>query len=510
MKFCRNIFVTPFMKHAHKVFLLLVILISFACRREEPVFNQAANLRFSADTIYLDTVFTTVGSSTYTLKVYNPEKENVIVDNIRLGRGNSSAFRINVDGRATRSINNVEILAEDSIYIFVEVTAPEINGPDFLYTDSIIFTNKGTVQDVDLVTLSRDVYFHKPNRFLVLGNPPNAIPIPYSIIDCSQNWMNDKPHVIYGYAIIDTGCVLNIDPGAEVYFHNNSGLLVADFGELNVAQNGIAGISDSVIFAGDRLEPFYEDAPGQWGGILGGIYIAQRGRARINLANIKNATTAIRLDSAVNAQQLEITNSYILNTSRIGIYGGYGRLDAKNLVIASSGLHCFYAFGGNYAFRHSTFANFWNQSTRNTPAVLLANFIEFQEESGAITRIVRDVESCYFGNCIIDGNNNQEFSLAEDETGGLSFLLNNVLLKTDTDPNDRGYDINDVNFFQNLIINRTAGFVDTDANYYDLDSSSQAINQGNTLDGQSIGNDILGRIRNVNLPDLGAFENQEG
>jgi hypothetical protein len=498
------------MNTLHRVFLLLIILLSLACRREERVFSNATNLRFSTDTVYLDTVFTTVGSSTYTLKVYNPEKENVIIDNIRLGRGNASAFRINVDGRATRSINNVEILAEDSIYIFVEVTAPEINGADFLYTDSILFNNKGKVQDVNLVTLARDVHFHKPNRFLVIGDPPNAVSIPYSLVDCSQNWTNDKPHVVYGYAIVDTACVLTIEPGTEVYFHNNSGLLVADYGELNVAQNGIAGISDSVIFAGDRLEPFYENVPGQWGGVLGGIYVAQRGRARINLATIKNATTALRIDSAANPQQVEITNSYILNSSRIGIYGGYGQLDAKNVVVANSGLHCFYAFGGNYQFRHCTFANYWNQSTRNTPAVLLANFIEFQEQSGAIRRIVRDVESCYFGNCIVDGNNNQEFSLAEDKSGSLNFLLNNVLLKTDTDPNERGYNVNDPVYFQNLVINRTAGFVDPETNFYDLNNSSQAINQGNTTDGQSIGNDILGRIRNVGLPDLGAYENQEG
>ncbi len=489
--------------------LVLLLVAAFACRREESILNRGVNLRFSTDTVYLDTVFTTVGSSTYTLKVFNPERETVRIDNIRLGRGNGSAFRLNVDGRATKNINNVEILAEDSIYIFVEVTAPEINGNDLIYADSIIFTNKGTVQHVDLLTLSRDVYFHKPNRFLVLGNPPNLTTLPYSLIDCNDIWMNDKPHVIYGYAIIDSNCTLTINPGTEVYFHNNSGLLVGNFSELRVAENGIAGLDDSVIFAGDRLEPFYEDIPGQWGGVLGGIYIAQRGKAVINIANIKNASTAVRLDSAFNADQLTITNSYILNSSRVGLFGGYGSLDAKNLVIANSGLHCFYAFGGNYAFRHTTFANYWNQSTRNTSAVLLTNFIEFQDGNGVTQRIVRDIENCYFGNCIIDGNNNQEFGLAQDMGGSINYFFNHGLLKVDNDPEERGFDVSDQSLFSNVLINRNSGFIDPGLNRYDLDADvSQAIDQGNTLDGQSIGNDILGRLRNVGQPDLGAYENQ--
>jgi hypothetical protein len=494
--------ITPFL-----VFLGFLVLLS--CRREQNVLDRGVNLRFSADTVFLDTVFSTVGSSTYTLKVYNPENEIVQIDNIRLERGSSSAYRLNVDGRATKNINDVEILPEDSIYIFVEVTAPEINTGDPLYIDKILFENKGTSQDVELVTLARDVHFHKPTNFLLLGSGVNQVSLPYSVVDCDDVWINDKPHVVYGYALIDANCNLTINPGSEIYFHDNAGLLVSDFAQLDVAQGAIVGIDDSVIFAGDRLEPFYENVPGQWGGVLGGIYIAQRGRANINLSNIKNAETAIRLDSAANSEQLSITNSYILNSSRVGLFGGYGRLDARNLVIANSGLHCFYAFAGNYEFRNCTFANFWNQSTRNTPSVLLTNFIEFQNENGQIQRIVRDIESCYFGNCIIDGNNNQEFSLANDETGLMNYRMNNALVKMDRDAEDRGYDVSDASIFTNLLINRDPMFIDAANNFYDLDTASQAIDQGNTADAILLNSDILGRLRNIgNAPDLGAFEYQ--
>ncbi len=497
------------MRNSTLLLLAVSILCLFACRREQSILNAGVNLRFSADTVFLDTVFSTVGSSTYTLKVYNPEKETVIVDNIRLGRGNTSAYRLNIDGRASKNLNDVEILGEDSIYIFVEVTAAEVGSDNPLYVDQVLFNNKGTEQNVELVTLARDVYFHKPTNFQILGEGRDAFALSFSVITCNDIWMNDKPHVIYGYALIDTGCVLTIQPGAEIYFHSRAGLFVGDFGRLNVAQNAITGLDDSVIFAGDRLEPFYEDAPGQWGGVFGGIYVAQKGLANINLSTIKNAETAVRLDSAFNNQQLNITNSYILNSSRVGLYGGFGRVDARNVVIANSGLHSFYAFGGNYAFRQCTFANYWSQSTRNTPSILLTNFLEFQNQAGNVVRIVRNVENCYFGNCIVDGNNNQEFGLAFDMTGIINYQFNNALIKVDNDPEERGFDVTNTSRFINVLINRNALFSDIENNIYDLDAASQAIDQGNTTDALFVNSDILGRLRSIgNAPDLGAYENQ--
>ena len=32
-------------------------------------------------------------------------------------------------------------------------------------------------------------------------------------------------------------------------------------------------MDDAVVFQGDRLEPSYEWVPGQWGGLLGGVFI---------------------------------------------------------------------------------------------------------------------------------------------------------------------------------------------------------------------------------------------
>ncbi len=493
-----------------KTFLLLALatMALYSCRKDVPIASGGVQLKFSTDTVFLDTVFRSVGSSTYNLKVFNPTDETVIIDDIRLGRNQSSKYRINVDGQPGNSHKAVEILAKDSIHIFIEVTLTQLGSfPGFLYTDSIIFNNKGTEQNVKLVTLARDAYFHYPTNFLVIS----GITVPYSILSNNVDWT--KPHVFYGYGVIDEE--VTIPGGSELYFHNNSGLLVLSDGVLKVAENASPGFGDTVTFAGDRLEPFYEDAPGQWGGVLGGIYFAQGSSGnRINNALIKNATTAIRLDSVGNsADQLTITNSYIMNSSRVGIYGGHGNVKAYNTVVANSGLHLLYAFGGNYEFIHCTFANFWNQSTRSTAGVTLSNYLDFQNEDGTTTRIVRDLNSASFGNCLVVGNNRQELAILKDDAGTLNYEFRSAIIDIDESvpPADRSFDINDPLLFkEKILINKDPDFINVERNQYALDSLSQAVDQGNLTDGPKAGfEDIRGAGRSFGGQyDLGAFERQ--
>lgn len=490
------------------VFLAFLSLLIWSCRREERFVQTNVQLEYSADTVFLDTVFEQIGSSTYQLKVYNRGAEDARVPNIRLANPNSP-FQLNINGIASNNQSDVQILAEDSIYIFIEVQPEAVNtGSELLLNDQIIFDLGGKEESVELISLALDAIFHKPTNFLVLGEGNNSVLIPYSIINCNSSWDASKPHVVYGYAVVDSGCTLDILAGVDVHFHENSGLWVFEGGQLNIAQGNFPGSGDSVTFSSDRLEPFYEDIPGQWGGVLGGLYIGQGAKAKINNLVLKNAVNGLRVDSARFTDQLEITNSYILNCSRTAIYAGYSHIKAYNLVVANCGLYGLYAFGGNYEFRHSTFANFWSQSTRQEPMVLLTNFFDFQNESGQIQRIARDLESAYFGNCIISGIGNQELGLAEDENALFNYQFEHALLKLDNDLEDRGFDVNDARF-NNVLVNVDPDFVRPEDNLFALDSASQVIDLGNTADGFVVPSDILGRNRNFNgLPDLGAYERQ--
>ncbi len=148
------------------LFLLLGIFLLFSCSNELSFRQVNLNeLSFSKDTIYLDTVFTNIGSSTYTLKVYNKTKDDIQIPNIYLENGESSNFRLNVDGISGKNFNNVEILARDSMYVFIETTVDiktlSDNETQFLYEDKIKFSDVG---EVNLMTLVLDAIFLYPKK----------------------------------------------------------------------------------------------------------------------------------------------------------------------------------------------------------------------------------------------------------------------------------------------------------------------------------------------------------
>ena len=100
--------------------LSLLFIITFTSCKKEVGFitDKNSKLNFSEDTVLFDTVFTTIGSTTRQIRVRNMNKQKINISSVRLQNGNSSMFTLNVDGTPGKSVSDVEILAQDSIYIF--------------------------------------------------------------------------------------------------------------------------------------------------------------------------------------------------------------------------------------------------------------------------------------------------------------------------------------------------------------------------------------------------------
>ena len=137
------------MRYLSLLVVLFVLSLS-SCRNDFEFEPSTGGLRFSRDTVYLDTVFSNIGSSTYRLKVYNTSDADISIPQIRLANGPTSKYRIMVDGMTGEDadnngvgdgkiFNNVELLANDSLFVFIEVTSDvaSANPADFLYTDKI-------------------------------------------------------------------------------------------------------------------------------------------------------------------------------------------------------------------------------------------------------------------------------------------------------------------------------------------------------------------------------------
>jgi hypothetical protein len=116
-------------------------------------------------------VFTTVGSITKRIKVYNDLDEDVRIDEIQLAKSGNSPYRLNIDGEQKDYANDVILRSKDSLHIFVEATIdPNDNNEPLIRTDSIIFSTNGKSQDIDLVAWGQDAHFYYNNSFFVFEN----------------------------------------------------------------------------------------------------------------------------------------------------------------------------------------------------------------------------------------------------------------------------------------------------------------------------------------------------
>jgi hypothetical protein len=475
------------------LFVILLFFSIISCKKEKLLKDSDAKLEFSRDSILFDTVFTTIGSTTLQFKVYNRHDQPINISSIRIAKGSSSNFRMNVDGAPGISFSDIEIPAKDSIFVFVEVTVdPNNSNSPMMIQDSILFETNGNHQDIDLLAVGQDVYFHKPTNFTP-GLPPYCILCNTTTQD--SIWPNDKPHLIYGYAVVDSACSLTIQAGVKVYLHQGGGLWIYRKGNLKV----LGTQAQPVIFQGDRLEPDYKDIPGQWDRIW-----INEGTVDnvIDWAEIRNGFIGLQTETLFSqlGNKLKLTNTKITNMSGIGIFTRFYEIQAGNTVVGNSGQYNLaITLGGSYSFRHCTFANYWNQSQRSTPSIYLNNYNSVQRF---------DLDSAYFGNCIVYGDKTNELEL--DSTNyqlvkfKFRFMFENCLMKLDPSIN-----VTNPYHYLNIYKNQEPAFGDPSLNNYKINANSAAIDKGNISIGAKFPTDLDGKIRpnpSTGIPDLGAYE----
>lgn len=486
--------------------ILAVLLIFSACRKDEKI-NTSGNvqLEFSRDTVIFDTIFTTVGSATQILKVYNRENEAVEVSSIYLGDGAQSAYRVNVDGEPGVAFDNVLIPAEDSIFIFMEVTIDPNSGTHALIEeDSLVFVTNGNAQHVDLVAWGQDACFFYPT------NSSSGLP-PFTCLDgdcfngrapVDTTWTNDKPIVIYGYLIIDEFDKLTIEAGTQIYFHEGSGLWVWEGGQLTV--NGTA--SSQVVFQHDRPESDYEDIPGQWDLIR--INEGPAGLDNVlNHAIIKNSIIGIEakplvldtmdINKPISENQLILNNCIIQQNTAFGLLARKYRVVAENCLFANSGQSTVgISGGGHYDFTHCTMGNYWVWNNRIEPSFYMSDL--YRDESGQPNQA--SIEYFRARNCIMYGNTFEDFLVEFSSFQSTSdILFSHCMVRIDE------MDISDGNIYQNMLSNVSGGpgFLDPTNNDFHLEDGAAAIDEGNP--GVVVGQDLDDVFRD-SAPDLGCYE----
>lgn len=341
-----------------RVFLFLSILASLLSCSDDDSFttSRSALLTFSTDTICMDTVFSTIGSSTYSFWAFNNADDGIRISRAYLKNGNQTGFRVNVDGQYLNNsqgstVSDIEVRKGDSIRVFVEITAPQnMQEVAQQVSDDLVFLlESGVEQKVHLRSYAWDAWLMT-----------NAVIDKDSVIE------SKKPIVVYGNILVKEGVILTIRK-TNLYFHDKCGIDV--HGTL---------ITDSVMMRGDRLDHMFDYLPydrvsGQWSGVI------FRGTSFDNIlkdTDLHSGTFGVRCDSArldPTAQRLYMERCVIHNSKGNGIEATCSYVNLVDCQITNSLGDCVRLDGGAYNINGCTIAQFYPFSADRGVAIRFIN-----------------------------------------------------------------------------------------------------------------------------------------
>lgn len=457
---------------------VITVAVFFSCKKESFTTNKEAVLKPSVDTLHFDTVFTTTGSVTQFVKLINNNPRAIRINSVTLSGGATSPFKINVDGISGPLVSDIEIAANDSVYIFVTVSInPTAATLPFIVQDSIEIAYNGNKDFIQLDALGRNAHFFR-NK----------------LITASEVWNNELPYVILGRLTVDAGARLTINQGSKIFIHADAPFIVN--GTLQV--NGGKYDSTRVVFSGDRLDEPYRSFPGSYPG----LFFTETSRDNvINYGIIKNAYQGIVAIESSAGTKLTLNETIIDNAYDAGLSGINTSITATNILVSNCGKNIVLVKGGNYNFTHCTVATFSNAYIQHKDPVLFVSNYLLQNNVGSSTNL-----NAAFRNCIFwgEGGGLVNSEVIVERKGGTNFtvLFDNVLWRVPNDP------VNSVSTGTN-IKNQNPQFDSTNSfeRFYNfrLKNTSPAIDKG-TNAGVFI--DLDGNSRPVGLPDLGAYEKQ--
>lgn len=453
-----------------------ILILFYSCKKDSFITSPDAEITISAEEIKFDTVFTTTGSITQSFKIINDNDQKLRISSVKLMGGSASYFKINADGFVGPEVSDIEMEANDSIYVFVSVSINQsaANIP-FIIKDSIQVNYNGTKRQINLEAWGQNAHFFRNKK-----------------VTADEIWNNDLPYVILGSLTVDANKKLTINKGCRVYVHADAPILVDGTLEINGAKDTI----DRVYFRGDRLDEPYNDFPAGWPGIF---FRTSSKDNVLNYAVIKNAYQALVVQDLSISPKLTLNECIIDNAYDAGIIAINSSIRARNCLVSNCGKNVILAKGGDYQFTHCTVASFSNSYIlHRDPVLFVSNYILVN--NSPVTANL----SALFRNCIFwgqDGTVEDEVVVAKSGATTFNVSFNENLWKVINPP---------ANITSTGIINNQNPVFDTintTKRLYsfrlkdDSPAKNKATNAGVTID-------LDGKPRPALLPDLGCYEKQ--
>ncbi len=487
------------------------LAVGFSCDNERFTTNPNDRLEFSTDTLRFDTIFSTIPSVTLQLKVYNRHSRAININRIWLENGVNTSFRFNADGYpsgAGKSLENIVVGAQDSIFVFVETTLKENSTDNPVYTaENLVFEANSQRQSVVLEAYGQDA--------VILRNHS---------LTTDETFTADKPYLIFGFLHVPQGRRLTLEAGTRIYIHKGdnivlstaSGTLALENTCIVVEGNLVAnGTTDKrILIRGDRFDLAYTNIPysflpSQWGSIY---LVSQTGDNILNNTDIVGATNGVvMLGRASIPIKLKVENSIFHCIGGNGILSQFGDLNVVNSEISNCGGSAIAQLGGKMKIVHTTIANympaaFLGDNTSNEPALRIANFVKVNDIVTAFP-----ITSTVVENSIIYGNRQSEIGLKDTLDISFNVFISNCLIKS---PELTRSELHKVYWTKNVegqIFEQTSpdfgNLKESGYFSFQLSDDSYAKDKANYMVANSYPLDLLGKSRLADTkPDLGAYE----
>lgn len=407
-----------YMKHL-LYYIMCMVAASAACLTgciEDGISTSPADQpRMQVDTLSLGTVFTGEGTPTACFKVYNPNSKIINIDRIELrSSGSEARWRFNIDGISGETFTDVEIRPNDSIFVFAEVTLPDLRATEpRSYIDRLDFTTRGVTESVTLAVEGID-----------------AERLDGLTITADTRFTAERPYIIYDSLVVAHGATLTLSPGTRLHFHSEADLIVG--GTLL----SLGTPEAPVEMGGDRMGRVvgrvdYEIMSGQWGGVL---FSSTSSANRMEYTTIRNSSWGVILSSlpyTADTPSLRMLNCRLRNSKGYVLDSYHSSVEALGCELADASLGVVRLQGGKALISNSTVANYY-LFTAVGPAMQFVHAWEDEKDDpdagSGLPLLEADIN-----NCIIYGNGSD---LSHPDLSGASIYLRRCLLRSEGTDDD--------------------------------------------------------------------------
>ncbi len=393
------------------IFFTLISLLA-SCIEDGFTTSPSDQPVFSSDTLDLGLVYTAELTTTSRMTVRNPHDKGLNVSTISLSGGGAGYFRVNVDGMSGSSFSDVEIRANDSIYVLVEANLPENNSAlPAVIEASLDFVVNGRTSSVVLTAQGQDI-----------------VRLKGEVITEDARFVAGKPYQITDSLVVTEDATLTLEAGARLLMHDGASIIVRG----TLLSEGTA--ESHVVITGDRTGELlpgvsYDIMSRQWGGIA---IMSTSFANSWAYTEVSNSSWGVEVAGNDDASQPQL----ILQTCRLRNSGdcvltSYAAwIEAYSCEFAEAASNVLCLLGGKYLIEQCTIANYYLYVAPSLAAVFIP----------------------------IEGEYAQAYGLPEAE------FVNSIIygLSPDVSPGDfTGYDV----YFRRCLFRSENGF--DDENFHD-------------------------------------------